>query len=54
MFRTSLVDKKPPANARGNGFDSWSGKILHAIKRLRLCSTTTETTGVSYHSLLLV
>ena len=36
------VVKNPPANARGHGFEPWSGKILRAAEQLSPCATTTE------------
>ena len=39
---TSLLDRNPPAKARDNGFDPWSGKIPHAAAQLSPGTTTTE------------
>ena len=40
-FPAGSVVKNPPASA-GDGFDARSGKILHSVKHLILCSTTIE------------
>ena len=41
-FPGGAVVKNLPANARGHGFQPWSGKIPHAAEQLSLCTTTTE------------
>ena len=41
-FPGGPVVKNPPANA-ADRFDSWWGKIPHAVGQLSLCTTTTET-----------
>ena len=42
-FPSGSVVKKSTCHCRRDQFDSWSGKIPHAIEQLRLYSTTTET-----------
>ena len=37
-----IVDKNPPANAKGHGCDPWSRIIPHAIQQLSPCAVTTE------------
>ena len=34
--------------SRGHGFDSWSGKIPHAMEQLSLCTTNTDLTCSNY------
>ena len=41
-FPGGPVVKNPPANAGGQGFDPWSGKMPHAAEQLSPCATTTE------------
>ena len=41
-FPGGTVVRSLPANARGHGFEPWSGKILHAMEQLSPCATTTE------------
>ena len=38
-FPGGTVDKNPPANAGGRGFDPWSRKISHAAEQLSLNTT---------------
>ena len=34
--------KSPPANAGGQGFEPWSGRIPHSAEQLSPCATTAE------------
>ena len=34
--------KNPPANARGHGFDPWSGRIPHTMGQPSPCAAATE------------
>ena len=51
-FPGGAVVKNLPANAGGHGFNSWSGKILHAAEQqlLSLCSRTCEPQLLSPHA----
>ena len=41
-FPGGAVVENLPANARGHGFEPWSGKIPHAAEQLGPWATTTE------------
>ena len=40
-----LSGKESTCQCRRHGFDSWSGKIPHALGQLSLCATATEAHG---------
>ena len=46
----AVVNKNPPANAGGHGFEPWSRKIQHATEQLSPCTTTTKARAPRAHA----